>query len=99
MPAGYSYATSPPGGGGRGGGGGSQTVGGMSWSQSGPPAPPLGVTPETNLAELEPFLAEVLAGDTSRRPQSHLDAPYSILYGESLMKYKRGRLNDSTAGG
>ena len=68
MPAGYSYATSPGGGGRGGGGGGGQTVGGMSWSQSGPPAPPLGVTPETTLADLEPFLAEVLAGDTSHRP-------------------------------
>jgi hypothetical protein len=28
-----------------------------------------------------------------------LDAPYYILYGETLLKYSRGRLNDSTAGG
>jgi hypothetical protein len=29
----------------------------------------------------------------------HLDAPYHILYGESLMKYNKVRLNDSTADG
>jgi NAD(P)-dependent dehydrogenase (short-subunit alcohol dehydrogenase family) len=29
-------------------------------------------------------------GRISHRPWGHLDAPYSILYGESLVEYKRG---------
>jgi hypothetical protein len=29
----------------------------------------------------------------------HLDAPHHILYGELLMEYDEGRLNDGTADG
>ena len=38
-------------------------------------------------------------GGASHGPQSHLDAPYYILYGETAMKYKKARLNDSAAHG
>jgi hypothetical protein len=38
-------------------------------------------------------------GGPSHRRWGPLDAPYCILYGESLMKYSTARLNDSTAYG
>jgi hypothetical protein len=39
-------------------------------------------------------LASFSSGLISPRRQSHLDAPCYILYGESVMIYIRGRLND-----
>ena len=48
----------------------------------------------TNLTPLGPA-----DGGTSHGPKSHLDAPYYILYGKSLLTYTKRRLNDSTAHG
>ena len=65
------YATSPPSGGGGGGGGGGRgggrgggaEVGGMNWSaESGGSSPPLGVTGETQLDQLVPFVQAILDG-------------------------------------
>jgi hypothetical protein len=41
----------------------------------------------------------LIAGGTSRGRLSHLDARCYILYGETLMKYNKECLNDSTADG
>ena len=59
------YATSPGGGGGRGGGGrgGGAEVGGMNWSSaSGGSSPPLGITGETQLDDLVPFVQDIVDG-------------------------------------
>ena len=71
------YGTSPGGGGGRRGGGGGggrrgggNVVGGVNWSQGGGPSPPLSIDGDTSLAQLQPFIEDILEGRSAfdRRP-------------------------------
>ena len=61
---------------------------------------PLVVLNPEDVAEGGPVVTEMLRQHkASHGPQSHLAAPYHILYGYSLVKYNKLRLNDSTAHG
>ena len=50
-------------------------------------------------AAMDSLEAKALALQASHGRRCHLDTPYYTLYGKSLMKYNKGRLNDSIAHG
>jgi hypothetical protein len=72
-----------------------QTGSGKTFTMFGPPHS----MAEAAAAQKKSGAGKGISGEGILRRSSHLDAPYYMLYGETLMKYNKGHLNDFTTHG